>query len=139
MNREEAERLVRDREGRTCVQLYRRHDGTVLTKDCPVGVTALRQRFFRAVAAIAGLLVALVGGTLFGGALERRFGVNFATPFQTLAHWIDPRPPVVGGMMFLPPGAFNKLPSNLVAQAAETPLLDPTEEQKMEIQRRLER
>src|SRR5690348_6654455 len=29
---------------RTCVRLFRREDGTVITKDCPVGVRALRQR-----------------------------------------------------------------------------------------------
>src|SRR4029453_10412011 len=64
MSREEAEEFVSRRGGRTCVKFFRRGDGTVLTKDCPVGVRALRQRFVRAAAALAGILVALVSGTL---------------------------------------------------------------------------
>ena len=34
MARTEAEALLRESEGRLCVRLYRRHDGTVLTADC---------------------------------------------------------------------------------------------------------
>src|SRR5688500_3810491 len=74
MPRDEAEKLVRERGvdgsglrgGRLCVRFYRRHDGTVLTRDCPVGIRALRQRLVRSVAAIAGLLLALIGSTAFG-------------------------------------------------------------------------
>jgi hypothetical protein len=34
----EAERLVVEKEGRLCVRFHRRADGTVLTRDCPVGL-----------------------------------------------------------------------------------------------------
>ena len=34
----EAETLIRQTEGRLCVRLHRRADGTVLTRDCPVGI-----------------------------------------------------------------------------------------------------
>ena len=37
MTREAAERLVAEREGRVCVRLYRRADGTVITADCGGG------------------------------------------------------------------------------------------------------
>src|SRR3954468_18948732 len=57
MPRSEAEAFMHERTGRTCVRLYRRADGTVLTRDCPVGVRALRQRLVRAVAALAGLFM----------------------------------------------------------------------------------
>lgn len=35
MSRVEAENLIREKEGRLCVRLYRRADGTVITSDCP--------------------------------------------------------------------------------------------------------
>jgi len=37
MTEEKALKLVEEREGRLCVRLYQRRDGTVLTTDCPVG------------------------------------------------------------------------------------------------------
>ena len=37
MSRAEAERLVSENEGRLCVRLYRRLDGTVITRDCEGG------------------------------------------------------------------------------------------------------
>lgn len=63
MSREEAEAaLVSAKESGMCVRLFRRDDGTVLTRDCPVGQG--RQRRFwkrsRGIAA-AGLLAAGIG------------------------------------------------------------------------------
>lgn len=50
----EAEALLRDASGRLCVRFYRRADGTILTKDCPVGATTRRnQRLAQAGAGIA--------------------------------------------------------------------------------------
>src|SRR3954469_9534480 len=61
MTRLEAEALVGKKDGRMCVRLYQRQDGTVITADCPVGVRRerLRQRIwtsFTKVAASAALL-----------------------------------------------------------------------------------
>ena len=53
MARDEAEAFIAKREGRVCVRVYRRHDGTVVTKDCPVGRAALHRQ-----------VLALVGGVL---------------------------------------------------------------------------
>jgi hypothetical protein len=36
--------LIIAREGKLCIRLFRRADGTVLTKDCPIGLQALRKR-----------------------------------------------------------------------------------------------
>jgi len=58
MAREEAEQLVRDREGNICVRLYRRADGTVMTSDCPVGVRRKRVKQVATVAVGGGLLAA---------------------------------------------------------------------------------
>jgi hypothetical protein len=51
----EAEQLIIDTEGNVCLQIYRRHDGTVITKDCPVG---LAQKLKRKAVAVAGALAA---------------------------------------------------------------------------------
>ena len=47
MTRKQAEALVVSTEGRLCVRLYKRTDGTVITQDCPVGLRALRRRVSR--------------------------------------------------------------------------------------------
>lgn len=53
----EVEALVVKTEGRLCGRLTRRADGTVLTRDCPVGLRAVRRRASRAAgAAFAALL-----------------------------------------------------------------------------------
>src|SRR5687767_1367811 len=92
MPREEAEKLILQREGRLCVRFYRRHDGTVLTRDCPVGVRALRQRFVRSVAAIAGLLLAMIGSTAFGSRISRWLPGGFRSPAEAFAQWVNPAP-----------------------------------------------
>ena len=40
----ETERLIANSDGRLCIRLYRRADGTVMTKDCPTGLRAVRRR-----------------------------------------------------------------------------------------------
>ena len=44
MTRDEAESLVARNEGRLCVRFYRRTDGSIITRDCPVGLRAIRDR-----------------------------------------------------------------------------------------------
>jgi hypothetical protein len=60
MARGEAEALVREKEGRLCVRLRRREDGTVITGDCPRGLAAARRRLARVAAAAAALFAALI-------------------------------------------------------------------------------
>ncbi|HEY6046048.1 MAG TPA: hypothetical protein VIU65_05550, partial [Pyrinomonadaceae bacterium] len=43
----EAKSLIAKTEGRICARLFRRSDGTVITKDCPVGLRAIRRRVAR--------------------------------------------------------------------------------------------
>src|SRR5262245_54731599 len=59
MTREEAQALVQGQEGRICVRFFRRTDGTLLTRDCPVGLRMLRRRLLRRLAGAAALLAAL--------------------------------------------------------------------------------
>jgi hypothetical protein len=59
LSRDEATRLLAEREGSICVRLYRRADGTALTADCPVGVRRKRVRLAVYGAAGAGALTAV--------------------------------------------------------------------------------
>ncbi len=53
---DEAVALIQKSEGRSCLRLVRRKDGTVLTADCPVGIRfAVRRRLIRL--ASAGVIV----------------------------------------------------------------------------------
>lgn len=54
MTRQEAEDLIRNHEGRLCVRFYRRADGTILTRNCPVGLRILVRRISR----VAGTVLA---------------------------------------------------------------------------------
>ena len=117
MKRDEAEQLISKHEGRMCVRLFRRHDGTVLTRDCPVGLKALRQRLVRNVAALAGVLLALVSGTLLAGPLGRLLPGSLGPSPHAFARWLDPEPPLepligdmVMGAMMPPPVQQPALP-----------------------------
>lgn len=48
-------------EGRVCGRIYRRMDGTVLTKDCPTGVAKLRKRAMAALMMTAALFLGIIG------------------------------------------------------------------------------
>jgi hypothetical protein len=58
LTREEAERLLAEKQGGLCARLYERADGTILTEDCPVGARRTRVRRAAAVGIGGGLLAA---------------------------------------------------------------------------------
>jgi hypothetical protein len=64
LSRSEAESLIASAEGRLCARLYRRADGTILTKDCPVGLRALKRRLAKRTAAIFAAIVSLSAAVL---------------------------------------------------------------------------
>lgn len=51
MSTKEAANLIRDTEGKLCMRLYRRKDGTVITDNCPVGLRKMRDKTRQLVAA----------------------------------------------------------------------------------------
>ena len=61
MSAEEGERLILEKEGKLCARIYRRRDGTILTRDCPVGLAALRRRVMGLGVGIAASLFVIVG------------------------------------------------------------------------------
>jgi hypothetical protein len=100
MSCQEAETFVAGIEGRTCLRFFRRHDGRVLTQDCPAGRKARRCR-------LAALAMLFLAGFVAGIALllscfgekqpqpgRRRFTeLRRHEPFKTVLEWLDPSPP----------------------------------------------
>lgn len=121
----EATELLRGASGRVCGRVFQRADGTVLTKDCPVGEATLRRRMVMSVVAVAALFVAVAG--LLNGARSRGFDDNEAAPvadvlrsrfhaakeslrstalFGPLINRFDPSPRMlVGDIVAMPPKA----------------------------------
>lgn len=62
MSQREAENLLLNSENRLCVRFYRRADGTILTKDCPIGWQAIKQRVSKTATAFASLVFAALSG-----------------------------------------------------------------------------
>ena len=62
MSRREAENLLINSEGRLCVRFFRRADGSVLTKDCPVSWQAIKRRVSKTSTAFASLVFAALSG-----------------------------------------------------------------------------
>lgn len=89
MPRDEAEALLAAREGKMCVRLYRRTDGTVLTSDCPVGVKRRRRR--RAVAGVLG-----------GGMMAATASLFATSTGHTMGDPVPMGTPVVQGSVAIP-------------------------------------
>lgn len=64
MTRREAENFLINAEGRVCLRIYRRKDGTVITKDCPVGWAKIKRRVSRSATAIFALIAGFFGGVV---------------------------------------------------------------------------
>ena len=62
MTMNEAEDLLTQSEGRLCVRYFRRADGTILTKNCPVGWAKVKQRVSRVATAAFSLLITMLAG-----------------------------------------------------------------------------
>lgn len=70
MTRREAESFIINAEGRVCIKFYRRSDGTVLTKDCPVGWQAVKRRVSRTAKALVSICAGLFGGIFISNQLQ---------------------------------------------------------------------
>ena len=65
MTTDEAEALIMNAEGRLCVRFYKRADGSVITKDCPVGWARVRQRTKVIATAAFSLMMTVLSGVFF--------------------------------------------------------------------------
>lgn len=72
MTTEQAESLIREKEGHLCVRYYHRADGTILTADCPVGVRKKRVKAatFMAAIGVAGAGLFALEESMIQGKME---------------------------------------------------------------------
>lgn len=61
MSAEESADLIHATEGRLCARLYRREDGTLLTANCPIGVTRSWRKVKSVLAAAAMMVLGITG------------------------------------------------------------------------------
>ena len=116
MTRTEAERLIAQSEGRLCIRYYRRADGTILTKNCPVGLRALKQRLSRMAGAVASMVLSFLAGILafaglqsapprqeyMQGAIARMPDSSPGEVKQTQEESVGPVTAVAGEMVIMP-------------------------------------
>lgn len=65
MSKAEAERLIGQAEGRLCIRFYRRRDGSIITRNCPVGLRAIKRRLSRIATAVASSVLSFIAGIGF--------------------------------------------------------------------------
>jgi hypothetical protein len=90
MNRSEAESLIARTEGRLCVRFYRRSDGSIITKDCPVGLRAIRRRLSYAAKAISSAVIGLLAGLGVYGAKSIVVSFRPQRTMGSMVREIDP-------------------------------------------------
>jgi hypothetical protein len=117
MTRDQADDLIRTTSGRLCMRLHMRADGRILTRDCPVGKSAIRKRLALVIASGAAILIAGLGKASSvrstKAPAESDFGVLYAkakqkVPDSGVFGKKGPTPPspathVLTGMVALPP------------------------------------
>jgi len=107
MAQDQAEELIRNKEGRLCVRFYRRSDGTILTQNCPVGLQALKKKIARAATAIISAVLS------FGAS----FGMfTYLTSKKTVEH------PLMGSVT----ANYNPIPKNNYVQGEMAIDTNPT-------------
>lgn len=62
MTKGEAEQLIGATEGRLCVRYFNRADGSILTRDCPVGLRAFRRKMSYVARAVSSAVLSLLAG-----------------------------------------------------------------------------
>jgi hypothetical protein len=86
MSRREAEGLIARTEGRLCVRYYRRRDGTVLTKNCPVGLSAIKRRISRTASAMLSAVLGFFAGLgIYAGTLTNDEPSVYSNTMGTMA------------------------------------------------------
>lgn len=118
MTRADAETLIAEKSGgRLCVRFFQRADGTIITRDCPVGLARIRWGLVRFAAGVAAAFAFVLSGSwIFGkdaDGYSRGRLWNF-DPYSRIVDALAP-PPVkqaLMGIVLVPPkgGAAKYLP-----------------------------
>ena len=116
----DAENLFRLAEGRLCVRYYQRPDGTILTKDCPVGWARVKERVSVFAAAALSLVVGLFGTLFLASTLFKK--VELKGRVESLLERADPRPEPLMGAVALPQRTDQKNPKDIRAIDRRLPI-----------------
>jgi hypothetical protein len=121
LERDDAIRLIQSAEGRLCLRLHRRWDGTVITRDCPRGVAAARRKAAVAFACACGLLLSVASFAMGVRGKGSAWGYprlgdpswrnSLPSAIRVVVDWIDPRPSPAVGMVVMggPPPVAGKM------------------------------
>jgi hypothetical protein len=93
MTQSEAEGLLRKHEGRLCVRYYQRRDGTVMTRNCPVGAHAARLLLIRGSLAAAALFA--ISGVLLYAAQPKPL-MGDVGGREMMGSAVPQEPPIMG-------------------------------------------
>jgi len=108
MTRRQAESLIISSEGRLCVRFFRRADGTVLTKNCPIGWAAVKQRVSRVATAVFSMIAGLFGGIFAFNLLESK------SSYATMGSMAEPNRAAMGDVSREPITQGGTAPSSKV-------------------------
>lgn len=123
MSSDEAVKLIQEKEGRLCIQLYRRKDGTILTDNCPIGMRRLRDRLART--AVMVLILSSLGWLsaqqaesqgLVGAPIGGRFGQSNEVRIVARAAEKSGGGLLLGTLLFLKSGVWLAGKNNWRAQ-----------------------
>ena len=125
LTRREALDLIARTEGRLCARIYRRADGTVLTRDCPVGLRALRRRMAR----VAGASLAAVLGLFTAVGAQKRS--QDTSSCQTIHEFTIQRKSATGQPATIKGTVLD--PSGAIVQGVEVSLTNKKTKQKRKL------
>lgn len=123
MTTQEAENLLENSEGRLCIRYYRRADGSVITKNCPVGWAKVKQRARVFATAAFSLIVGVLSGLMFVSGFSRQ---KRTVEIGTLIPFATPTPKYEPLMGAVAPERFDGPVMGNVAMPTPTPKQKPT-------------
>lgn len=94
LTRAEAEALIIETEGRLCGRIYRRVDGTVITRNCPMSIYLLKRKLAKWGAGLAAGLVMLIEILGLAGSGRGSYHLRDLQPFKTIYDRFALRGPV---------------------------------------------
>lgn len=116
LTRAEINALIAKTEQRVCARLYRRSDGTVITRDCPVGLLAIRRRVARIAATSFAALVSL-SSVVLGQRPDKKDSCQAQVKISRSVQNTN-RATIISGTVFDPNGAV--IPGARISLADET-------------------
>lgn len=96
MTTQESLDLIKRTEGKLCVRMLQRADGTVITQDCPVGLAAARAKLARVACRLGAIAATVLAAVVLGKSrspFEERSGLTASDPFYSIASIFGRVPP----------------------------------------------